>query len=110
VDKSEQVKKAMAEVYADGFNIYRCLNRLKKDMKLSVDFPPDAIIWTCEAYKQQKPKVREHYPWFVRVFRANSERYFSEQHCRESEERHKARGTGGIPQTLKDILKGMSNG
>ena len=107
MDKSEQVKQLMKEVYADGFNIYMCLNRLKKELRLSVDFPAEAIIWTCEEYLRTKPKVRDPYPWFIRVFRANSERFFSEQHCRESEERHKTRGRGGIAQSIKDILKGL---
>jgi hypothetical protein len=103
-EKKEQAKKLMAEVYADGFNIYRCLNRLKKEIKLVPDFPPDAIIWTCQEYLRTKPAIRNHYPWFIRVFRANSERYFSEQHCKESETRDKR---GGFSQSIKDIMKGM---
>lgn len=103
-DKKELAKRLMAEVYADGFNIYQCLNKLKKELKLCVDFPPEAIIWTCEEYLRTKPNVQTPYPWFIRVFTAHSERYFSEQHVRESETRDKR---GGFAQSIKDILGGM---
>ena len=103
-ETKEKAKELMAEVYRDGFNIYKCLNKLKKDLKLVPDFPPEAIIWTCEAYKLQKPNVREHWAWFVRVFSANSAKYFAEQHVKESETYDKR---GGFAQSIKDILKGM---
>ncbi len=103
-DKEKLCKKVMAEVYKDGFNIYKCLNKLKKDMKLRVDFPPEAIIWTCESYLRSKPDVRNHWTWFVRVFKANSERYFSEQHVEESKKQPKR---AGFSKSIKDIMKGM---
>ena len=106
-EKKELAKKLMAEVYADGFNIYKCLNKLKKNLKLVPDFPPEAIIWTCQSYLSTKIPIQEHYPWFVRVFTASSQRYFSEQHEKESQERHKDRGSGGMAQSVKDILKGL---
>ena len=102
-EKIEQMKLLMAEVYKDGFNIYKCINRLKKDMKLSVDFPPEAIIKTCQEYLRTKSTIQSHYPWFVRVFRASSERFFSEQHCKDSRTRNKR---GGFSQSIKDIMKG----
>jgi len=93
----------MAEVYKDGFNIYKCLNKVKKQMKSSKDFPPQAIIWTCENYLRTKPTVRNHYPWFVRVFRASSERFFAEQNVKEGQKHKKE----PVAQVVKDIMKGM---
>jgi len=101
--KTEKAKELMKAVYADGFNIYQCLNRLKKQLKLRVDFPPDAIIWTCESYFKEKPK--DHWPWFLEVFKRNSQRYFSNQKEQESKTRDK-RSTF-TPESIKKILKGM---
>lgn len=102
-EKTELVKKLMGEVYQDGFNIYKCLNKLKKQLKLTEDFPQDAIIWTCEAYLRDKPKVRDHYPWFVRVFKASSEKFFSTKHEAEGKKHKKA----PIPQSIKDIMRNI---
>jgi len=96
-------KKLMAEVYKDGFNIYKCLNKVKKQMKSRVDFPPQAIIWTCESYLRSKPKVLDHWAWFVRVFKASSERFFAEQHVAEGEKHKKE----PVAQSVKDIMKGI---
>ncbi len=100
----KRLKELMAEVYKDGFNIYKCLNKVKKKMKSRVDFPPQAIIWTCEEYLRTKSKVQSHYPWFVRVFRANSERFFSGQHVEDSKTRDKR---AGFSKSIKQILEGM---
>jgi len=105
-DIKETAQKIMAKVYKDGFNIYMCLAKLKKQLKLCVDFPPEAIIWTCEEYLRTKPNVKKPYPWFLRVFSANSAKYFSSQQERESQDRHRTRG-GPMAQSIKDILKGM---
>ena len=103
-ETKQLASKLMKEVYSDGFNIYQCLNRLKKKLKLRVDFPPQAIIWTCEEYLRTKSKVQSHYPWFVRVFKASSERYFSEQHVKESKTQNKR---GGFAPSIKKIMEGM---
>ena len=102
----ERCKLLMAEVYKDDFNIYKCLNRVKKEMKSRVDFPPEAIIWTCEAYLKDKPAVHNHYPWFVRVLKQSSGRYFSENHVKESQKYKKE----GMAQSVKDLMKGIGDG
>ena len=99
----ERTKKLMKQVYDDGFNIYQCLNRVKKRLQRKSDFPAEAIMWTCEAYLQQKPKVRNHWTWFIRVFTANSERYFAEQQVAEGEKYKKE----PMAQSIKDILKSI---
>lgn len=110
MDQNDRAKELMKAVYKDGFNIYQCLNRVKKNLKRKEDFPVEAIIWTCESYLKDPPKVKNHWTWFVTTFTQCSARYFSEQHCKESEARHRDRGGGGIPQSLKDIMKGIGNG
>jgi len=99
----EKMKLLMAEVYNKGFNIYQCINRLKKQIKLREDFPPQAIIWTCEEFLFTKKPIRNHYPWFIHVFTVCSERYFSEGHCKDSESRNKR---GGFAQSIQQIMKG----
>ena len=103
-ETKQLASKLMKEVYSDGFNIYQCLNRLKKKLKLRVDFPAQAIIWTCEEYLSTKSKVQSHYPWFVRVFKASSERFFSGQHVEDSKNSNKR---GGFSKSIKQILGGM---
>lgn len=99
----KRVKELMKEVYDKGFNIYKCLNRLKKQIKLTEDFPPQAIIWTCESYLNTKHPIQNHWAWFIRVFRASSERYFSEQHQKFSGENKRE----GFSPAIKEIMKGI---
>ena len=99
----EQMKSLMAEVYKDGFNIYRCINRVKKDLKLTVDFPPQAIIWVCESYLHAKTPILNHYPWFVRALKDASGRYFSDENVKNGEKHKKE----PMAQSVKDIMKGM---
>jgi hypothetical protein len=98
------MKEVMKEVYEKGFNIYRCLNKMKKVLKLTEDFPPQAVIWTCESFLRKKTPTLDHWAWFVRVFRANSERFFSERHVKMSENSDKR---GGFAKSIKNILKGI---
>ena len=99
----KRVKELMKEVYGKGFNIYQCLNRLKKELKLTEDFPAQAIIWTCESYLHTKTPIAEPYPWFVRVFTESSRRYFFEKN-RKVDKNYKKES---VPQSIKDIMKGI---
>jgi len=64
-------------VYAEGFNIYSMISRLKKDMKLRVNFPDSVITETCLQFLKEKEKIRVNYAWFVRVFKQKSGEYFA---------------------------------
>jgi hypothetical protein len=93
------------EVYALGFNIYQMISKLRKDMKLTVEFPDEVIMQTCNEFLRCKEnkEIRTDYAWFVRVFQHNSGQYFANQHQVEGEKYKKE----GVAQPIKDIMKGM---
>jgi len=101
----KQCKLLMAKVYKDGFNIYQCLNKLKKQMKLRVDFPPQAIIWTCEAYLRINKPILYHYPWFVRVLKESSRAYFSEENRKNDERLKKEPMNKAVEALVKGIFE-----
>ena len=92
-------------VYAKGFNIYQMISKLKKDMKLVVDFPDTVITETCNEFLRCKDKgeIKIDYVWFVRVFQHNSGQYFANKHTAEGN-KHKREP---MAQSIKNILKGM---
>jgi hypothetical protein len=97
-------KEKMKEVYSKGFNIYQCLARLKKKLKLTEDFPCEAIIQTCDEYLKNPGAVRQKWPWFLRVFEQHSRDYFANRQVEESKQYNKR---GGFSQSIKDIMKGL---
>lgn len=104
--KNPELEAKGKEVYAKGFNIYQMISKLKKQMKLVVDFPDEVIIDTCNEFLRCKNKeeIKKDYTWFVRVFKHKSGQYFANQHQQESKKHDKR---AGFPQHIKDIMGGM---
>ena len=100
-----EVEAKAKEVYDKGFNIYMMVSKLRKKMNLTEEFPDSVIIDTCNEFIKCKEKgeVEFDYPWFVRVFEHNSGQYFANRHQAEGKKHKNQR----VPQTMKDIMKGM---
>jgi len=98
-----QVKQAMDEVYRAGFNIYALIGKVKKRLNWPQKrrFPDDVILRICAQYRDSKPVISEHWPWFLRVLKAESEAYYAEQ--AQKEHARLKSGSGGC--SLKDILQ-----
>jgi len=101
VDNPE-VKQAMDEVYRSGFNIYALVGKVKKRLRWDSKrkFPDKVILRVCAEYKTCKPAIKEHWPWFVKVLKAQSEAYYAE----EAQKEHKQLSGRGGGLSLADIL------
>jgi len=102
----QECKDIMALVYKRGFNIYMLLNKVKKELKRVVNFPPEVIISVCKEFisTSDKSKVRNNYTWFVRVMIAKTTEYQANQNILEHQSYKKS---PPIAQNIKDVLKGM---
>jgi len=96
----------MALVYKRGFNIYMLLNKVKKQLKRVVNFPPEVIIAVCKEFisTSDKSKIRNNYTWFIRVMIAKTHEHQANQNIYEHQ---KYKKSPPIAQNIKDILKGM---
>ena len=99
---NSQVEEALNKVYKDGFNIYMMLNRVKKDIGRTENFPDEVILSFCEHYWRYKPAAK--YPYFLKAFKMVSGQWHADNQIK----RNKEYKTQGIPQSIKDIMKGMA--
>jgi len=101
VDNPE-VKQAMDEVYRSGFNIYALVGKVKKRLRWNPErkFPDKVILRVCAEYKTSKPEIKDHWPWLVKVLKAESEAYYAE----EAQKEHKQLSGRGGGLSLADIL------
>ena len=103
VDNPE-VKAAMDQIEKGGFNIYAMVYKAKEGIKQTKDwrFPDQVILRVCEAYHNEKAKIREPWPWFIEVLKQESIRWNAEQHEKESKTRDKR---APFAHSIKEILK-----
>ena len=93
-------KEIQMKVYKEGFNIYAFKNKLKKQMRwsLKTEFPDEVIVGVCNQFLKTKPIIRNHWSWFIRVMRLESDKYFASKHIQEHQRmKH-------TTPSLKDIL------
>ena len=96
------VEAKAAKVHAAGFNIYMIVSKLKKDLGRTAAFPDEVILLFIEHYWKYKPK--ETYPYFLKAFQMVSGQWHADNQVKRNEEYKKQ----GMPQSIKDILKGMA--
>ena len=88
--KQQQTKQdiILSSVYSSGFNIYQCINRLKKQLGFAkpYNFPEQVIIKVCTQYIKDRKKVKNQWTWFLKVFAAESEKYHAKENIRINEE------------------------
>jgi hypothetical protein len=91
-------------VYNEGFNIYQLINKFKKDAKWRKDenIPDEVLIKICEQYRKDKDRIREPYPWFIKVLKMESSAYFARANV-EQGKKFKKEGIGRMADILKQI-------
>jgi hypothetical protein len=100
--ENEEVKKALDKVFKTGFNIYKLINKARKQLKWTKDqnFPDKVILGVCAEYHKDKDKIKDPFPWFMVVLRKESETYFAEKNIAEHQ---KIKNQGAM--SLAEILK-----
>lgn len=96
------VKTALDLVLKDGFNIYKLINKARKQLKWTENqnFPNEVILGVCASYHKDKDKIKDPFPWFMVVLRKESEAYFAEKNIAEH---RKIKDQGAM--SLADILR-----
>lgn len=101
---SSKTKELLDSVYNEGFNIYQLINKFKKDAKWRKDenIPDEVLIKICEQYRKDKDRIREPYPWFIKVLKMESSAYFARANV-EQGKKFKKEGIGKMADILKQI-------
>ena len=101
---SSKAKELLDSVYNEGFNIYQLINKFKKDAKWRKDenIPDEVLISICEQYRKDKGRIREPYPWFIKVLKMESSAYFARMNV-EQGDKFKKEGIGRMADILKQI-------
>ena len=101
---SLEAKETLESVYSQGFNIYQLINKFKKDAKWRKDenIPDEVLIKICEQYRKDKDRIREPYPWFIKVLKMESSAYFARMNIEQSK-KFKKQGIGKMADILKQI-------
>ena len=94
-------------VYSSGFNIYQCINRLKKQLGFSKDFkfPAEVIIKVCNQYFKDSLKIKNQWTWFIKVFTRESEKYHAEKNIRMNKENKAI----AFNKDIKDLIKSITD-
>ena len=100
--KNKILEKALADIYADDFNIYAAINKLKKKMNRKDHFPDEVLIAVCDSYWNNKPGIKKRWPWFIQAMVTETNLWSNAQH-----EAAKPDPRGPVAQSIKDIMKGI---
>ncbi len=92
--------KHLTKVYLKGFNIYKCLNRLKKERGWAKDFklPESVLIGVCNSYHKTKT-IRSSWPWFMKVLKAECEQWFAQQQIESNDK--------SVAPEIKELIQGI---
>ena len=101
--KTPKVEVRAALVFQDGFNIYQMVSRMKKELKRSAPFPDDVILRFCVAYWRSKPAVKNSWAYFTKTFVMVSAQY----HAQKNEAEGNAYKKAAVPESIREIMKGM---
>jgi hypothetical protein len=101
---SEKTQQLLDSVYKQGFNIYQLINKFKKDAKWRKDenIPDEVLINICQQYEKDKGRIRDPYPWFIKVLKMESASFFANRNVEESK-KFKQQGIGRFADILKQI-------
>lgn len=101
-----EVAIALKAVYADGFNIYAAIGRLKKRYTALDKFPDEVLLGVCRGYWRCKPGIRARWPWFLKAMETETRLWICDQRAAENAAHKKA----PVAQSIRDIMKGMFDG
>jgi len=109
--ENEEVKKALDDVFKSGFNIYELINKAKKELKWTKEqrFPDEVILGVCAAYKKEKDKIKESFPWFMVVLRKESEAYFAAKNIAEHQKFKEQGGAMSLAEILSRAARRTAN-
>jgi len=101
---SEKLKATLDQILKDGFNIYKLLERLKKELKWEKGrlFPEEVLLKVCDSYAKNKATVKDQWAWFKVAIQKASEEYFA---AKNIEEHRKMKEAG--PVSLGELLRRM---
>lgn len=99
-------QKACDLVYQQGFNIYQLIGRVNKERKSTVPIPDKVILGVCNQFMLSKPKIENHWAWFIRVLNSEIDKFNAERNEKEGESYKKDRNF--VP-AIADIMKGVVN-
>ena len=88
VEKEQpEAAELLSKIYDMGFNIYKLINKMKKQLKWGKDqnFPDEVVIGVCRQYVKDKKKIKSEWAWFSKVMRVESAAYFARQSVVEGE-------------------------
>ena len=94
-----RVDSALKAIYADGFNIYAAINKLKKKLTSVDKFPDEVLLGVCESYWRSKPGIKNRWPWFVAAMEYQTRLWICDQN-----QKAKPDPRAGFSQSIKEIL------
>jgi len=60
-------KELLKQVYNKGLNVYKLLNRLKKESKVGAVLPEEVLNKICLEFLKTQEKITNQWAWFVQV-------------------------------------------
>lgn len=93
----------MAAVYADDFNIYAAINKLKKKMNRKDPFPDEVLIGVCDSYWNNKPGIKKRWPWFVAAMEYQTRLFI----CDAEEAKNAEYKKQPMAESIKQIMRRM---
>jgi phage replication O-like protein O len=107
IKQPSAVTTALNKVYNEGkgLNIYALLGRIRKERHWPSDFklPDEVLLAVCNQYLENKEKILNEWPWFLKVLHQECTEYFKRQEIERSREGKKA----DLAPNVKEILAGM---
>lgn len=104
---SEKLKAALDKILEGGFNIYKLMGRLKKEMGWPPEqlFPEDVLLGVCASHESSKATIKDQWAWFKVVMRQESEKYYALKNIAEHQKLKEA-GPMSLGELLRKIQKG----
>lgn len=85
-EPSAVLKEKLGQVYKNGLNIYALITKFWKQARLTEPLPEPVLLAVCEQYFKQKQFIRNEWPWFIKVLKAESEKFFANRNIQEHQE------------------------
>jgi hypothetical protein len=94
---------ALKKIKNEGFNIYALINKLKEAIHQPKDwqFPDDVLLRVCAAYEQDKVKIKEPWPWFLKVMKAENFLWHANEQIKANKKDKQC------APSIKDVMKGI---
>jgi len=100
-------KAVFSKVYSLGFNIYKLINRIKKQSVIirREGINDEVLIAICNSWLKNKSKIDNEWGWFLKAFREEMQKWRAKQHENESNQRKEEARSDYTPKTMKEIME-----